>query len=271
MDSFLNISAPSVIESLNGGLFISPGEWIHSTRKIDSYELILVHEGIVKLFEEKQHFNVKPGEMLLLFPGRTHGGTEKYYGKLSFYWLHFKVRDMSTSGLVHNIKIPQHIISADSHRLSMLFRQYLNTSNQSSSLSLKAELLILEILSEASQSRNTAEASSIIAEQIFRFIAEHYHEPISTVNIAHELHRNPDYLGRCFKETHGCTITEEINRRRLQEAEKLLIDTGLNLNEVAMQCGFNGYGYFRRLFIRKNGITPGRFRSGLSRIHINTL
>ena len=271
MSILFNLQAPSIIEALNAGLFISPGEWIHSTRKIDSFELILGREGSIKLFEEEHKFEVNPGEMLLLYPGRTHGGTEKYRGKLSFYWLHFRIRDTTISGDTYKIEFPQHIISADPHRLNLLFRQYLNDFDQGALSSLKAELLILQILSEASQFYRSAEASSIIAEQIFRFIAEHYHESISTADIAHEMNRNPDYIGRCFKDAHGYTITEEINRRRIREAERLLLDTDLNLNEIAAQCGFNGYGYFRKLFMRKNGITPGKFRRSLSRIHINTL
>jgi YesN/AraC family two-component response regulator len=103
-----------------------------------------------------------------------------------------------------------------------------------------------------------------------RFIAERYSKPVSTVGIAHELQRNPDYIGRCFKKDYDCTITEEINRRHLLETEKLLINKNLNLNEIAVQCGFNAPGYFRKLFVRKNGITPGKFRHCLSREHINT-
>lgn len=271
MKTLFSLHVPPVIEALNGGLFISPGEWIHSTRQMDSFELILVHEGTVKLFEENQKFNIDSGEMLLLFPGQTHGGTEIYSGELSFYWLHFKILDMRIFNQSHHLELPQHIIPADSHQLSILFRQYLNDQNQGILTPIKAELLILQILSEASRSPCAVEASSIIAEQVFRFIAEHYQEPISTASIAHELHHNPDYLGRCFKTAHGSTITEEINRRRLLEAEKLLIDKDLNLNEIATQCGFNDSGYFRKLFVRKNDITPSKFRHRLSRIHINTL
>lgn len=271
METLFDIQMISALEALSGGLFISSGEWIHTTRQIDSFEIVLVREGTAMLFEEDKVFNVDPGEMLLLFPGRTHGGTEIYSGKLSFYWLHFKIRNIAVVGKMHHIKLPQHIIPTNSHRLNMLFRQYLNDQDQGILTPLQGELLVLQILSEALQVSQTTNRSSIVAEQVFQFIAEHYSEPISTSSIAGELHRNPDYVGRCFKNVHGCTITEEVNRRRLLQAEKLLIDTNLNLNEIAFQCGFNDSGYFRKLFIRKNDITPGKFRQNLSRIHINTI
>ena len=271
MNSLFDLQILSAIEARHGGLFISPGKWTHLTRQIDSFEIILVREGIVKIFEENKHFNVNPGELLLLFPGRKHGGIEPYIGKLSFYWLHFRVKNTKIVNESYHLKLPQHVSVADPHRLEVFFREYLNDLSHGLLTPLKAELLILQILNEASRTPRSNEASSIIAEQVFRFIAEHYPEPISTTSIAHELQRNPDYIGRCFKTAHGCTITEEINRRRLLEAEKLLIDNNLNLSEIAAQCGFNDSGYFRKLFVRKNGITPGRFRRRLSRININTL
>lgn len=271
MDAIFNLQTPSVIEGRHGGLFISPGKWLHLTRKIDSFEIILVREGAVKLFEKNKHFNVNPGELLILFPGKKHGGIEPYLGKLSFYWLHFKIKNTEIVDESHHLKLPQHITVADPLRLEILFREYLNDLSHGILTPMKAELLILQILNEASRAPHSNEASSIIAEQVFRFIAEHYPEPISTSCIAHELGHNPDYIGRCFKTAHGCTITEEINRRRLLEAEKMLIDTNSNLNEIATQCGFNDSGYFRKLFVRKNSITPSKFRRQLSRIDINTL
>ena len=102
-------------------------------------------------------------------------------------------------------------------RYGLCVLNYIATSNHT-------HTILLQILNEASHAPRSNKASSIIAEQVFRFIGEHDPEPISTTSIAHELHRNPDYIGRCFKTAHSCTITEEINRRRLLETEKMLID-----------------------------------------------
>lgn len=271
MDSLFSINVRSIIEPLQAGFFISPGQWQHSTRQIDSFELILVHDGTVNMFEEEQTFSAQPGEMLILFPGRTHGGTKVFYGKLSFYWLHFKLKELENTTVQHNIiKLYQHFVPIDSMRLNMLFRQYLNDKDSGILTQQTAELQILQILAEAARAENKCNASNIIAEQVFRYIAEHYNEPISTACIANEIRRNPDYIGRCFKDARGITITEEINRRRMMEAERLLNDSDLNLNEISAQCGFNDPGYFRRLFMRRNGTTPGKFRRRFSRIHINT-
>jgi AraC-like DNA-binding protein len=267
MNNTLRISPASILEPLKGGLFISSGKWMHATRKIDSFELIMVREGVVNMFEEDRQLIANPGEVMVLFPDRTHGGTKPFQGRLSFYWLHFKLKEQPETA---QLELPQHIVPAESQRVSMLFKQYLNDQERNILTPLTAELIILQILAECARS-NAANASNIGADQVFRFVAEHYNEPISTASIAHEIQRNPDYLGRCFKQAYGITITEEINRRRVLEAEKLLLESSLNLEEISMQCGFNDSGYFRRIFSRKNGTSPSKFRRRFSRTHINTL
>ena len=71
------------------GEFRSSEEWIHPTRTIDTYELILVREGTVYIKEGITEYTLNVGDMLLLEPNTVHGGFRKSEGKTSFYWFHF--------------------------------------------------------------------------------------------------------------------------------------------------------------------------------------
>ena len=42
-----------------------------------------------------------------------------------------------------------------------------------------------------------------------------------------------------------------------------------NINEIAFACGYSDPGYFRRMFKRLTGLSPKKFRSLYSRMHIN--
>ena len=77
---------------LNAGRFISRGKGRHATRVIDSYELILVIAGTLRMFEEESEFALQPGDRLLLRPGLRHGGTAAYEPGLSCYWCHYRPR-----------------------------------------------------------------------------------------------------------------------------------------------------------------------------------
>ena len=94
----LRLMAMASVAALNGGLFVSRGKGTHPTRVIDSHELIFVRSGILELFEEERRFRLGPGEALVLWPGRRHGGAAPYPPDLSFFWIHFNIPKDQTQG-----------------------------------------------------------------------------------------------------------------------------------------------------------------------------
>ena len=53
---------------INGGKFISRGSGRHTTRTLDSMELIYVIGGTLDMFEEDVEFHLKTGDFLYLYP-----------------------------------------------------------------------------------------------------------------------------------------------------------------------------------------------------------
>ena len=51
-----------------------------------------------------------------------------------------------------------------------------------------------------------------------------------------------------------------VNEKRLEEAEKQLRESDKSILEIALDCGFENVTYFNRLFKRKHGIPPGKYR-----------
>lgn len=66
-----------------------------------------------------------------------------------------------------------------------------------------------------------------------------------------------------FKEQVGISVEEFVNKARMNEAEKLLEKTTLDIKEVAIAVGINGYFEFTQLFKRLMGVTPGGYRNQL--------
>ncbi|MGK7591729.1 AraC family transcriptional regulator, partial [Salmonella enterica] len=62
----------------NGGLFISRGIGRHPGRRLQSWEIIFVEKGCLKIQEEECVFCVGAGESLLLWPHRRHMGVEEF-------------------------------------------------------------------------------------------------------------------------------------------------------------------------------------------------
>ncbi len=68
-----------------------------------------------------------------------------------------------------------------------------------------------------------------------------------------QLHRKLDALT-------GCSPNKFIRIIRLNKAKDLLIQPGISIASIAMDCGYNDPGYFARVFKQEYGITPQEWR-----------
>jgi AraC-like DNA-binding protein len=64
---------------------------------------------------------------------------------------------------------------------------------------------------------------------------------------------------------------DDLHALRIRLARTLLMDEGLNVNQVALRCGYRDGTYFRRMFRRHVGVSPSKFRGLYSHMHINSL
>lgn len=71
---------------------------------------------------------------------------------------------------------------------------------------------------------------------------------------------NPSYVSTLFKRETGTTITEYINKKRIDTAKELLKTTNLQIQTVAQHCGILDVHYFSRLFKKHCGTTPMEYR-----------
>lgn len=274
-ENALRIPFPSPIVPQNAGLFVSNGTGIHDQRTIDSYELIFVRKGVLELYEEDREFHVHPGQTLILWPGRRHGGLASFQRDLSFYWLHFGLVCPNDSGETTLLDIPQVVTVSNPDRLTESFHRYLDDQETGWLTRTHASLLLLLMLDEI-RSTTTSEQSREPTDQcpinslIEAYIANHYNEDISTSTIASELSYNSDYLERVFRQTKGYTITRAIHRKRIKDAKTLLIQDYMNIEEIARSCGYRDAGYFRKVFKSMTGMTPHRFRHLHTHIHMNS-
>jgi AraC-like DNA-binding protein len=67
-------------------------------------------------------------------------------------------------------------------------------------------------------------------------------------------------FSRYFRNRTEKTFTRYVNEIRISNAQKLLINSDLKINDICLQCGFNNLTYFNRIFKEMNNITPKDFR-----------
>ncbi|MBR2045738.1 MAG: helix-turn-helix transcriptional regulator, partial [Agathobacter sp.] len=77
------------------------------------------------------------------------------------------------------------------------------------------------------------------------------------------LNVNPSYLSTLFKKETGYTLTNYVNKKKMEHAAFLLSNTALPVSTIAQLCGVLDDNYFTKLFKRQYNMTPTQFRDSI--------
>lgn len=84
-------------------------------------------------------------------------------------------------------------------------------------------------------------------------------------NLSEMFNISAGYLSTLFKKETGITLTDYVNKKRVEHAIFLLNTTQLQIQAIASCCGIQDINYFTRIFKKFNGMTPKKYRDLISR------
>ena len=96
-----------------------------------------------------------------------------------------------------------------------------------------------------------------LSDKVKNYIDQHYSEAISLEEIAKAVKANKYYLAHVFKNETGFSPLHYVSRRRLGEAQNLLINTDMSITQIAATVGYNNSNYFQNIFRRYMGMDTG--------------
>ena len=88
---------------------------------------------------------------------------------------------------------------------------------------------------------------------------------LSLSALSQRLNVNSSYLSGLFRKEMGCTLTDFVNRKRIEHAVFLLNSTQMQVQSIAAECGIQDANYFIKLFKRQIGMTPNEYRRQVGR------
>lgn len=94
----------------------------------------------------------------------------------------------------------------------------------------------------------------------YRYIQEHYHQPIGLNDLAKYLDVTPQYICTLLSQHKKTNFTNILAEYRIAQAKRLLIDNK-KIKEVANLVGFQNQNYFAKTFKKITGYTPNEYRS----------
>ena len=124
----------------------------------------------------------------------------------------------------------------------------------------RAELMLGAALLGVAESFSPRSKRSRCAESATDYINDHYREELTNASVAAALGHEPCYLNRTVKLHTGYTVHRLINKKRIDEAIKLLLSTDLSLEEIAERVGFCNASHLSRRCKELSGKTPSFYR-----------
>ena len=125
------------------------------------------------------------------------------------------------------------------------------------------DILTAEFLLQFSKIANMDSPDRIAlgyANQAASYLALHLSEDVRVENVANSVGIAPAYLQRLFRKTMGMTLIDYLNKLRIQQSKRLLMNTEDSIMDVGIASGFNSRQHFTRVFRTETQMTPQQFR-----------
>lgn len=271
-------------------------DWKHNRFTNEDFELIVVTDDTLYLTSRQKNYAIKAGDYLLLGPYLNQrsnldiGSKEGYKeSKCSFYWLHFLCSNTAflsrpTSSFIDygqdSIVLPEQGHLFHPQKVLLLMRQLqdcVKSGYDMHYLNYFTTLILCEISnqyrllksSQKSVRKNASKDSLRLYNDIIDFISYYPDIGFKVSDIAEHFGYNEKYISRYFKKVSGITLKQYIINYKIDQANFLLLDTNLSINDIAEKCGFSDYHNFIRNYKSATSMTPSEYRNTYSKRILN--
>ena len=240
----------------NFGYYSSISKDIVTARPIprQDYHLLYVSHGEVL----SNGAMLKSGDSYLLLPGEPHTYTYKKAENSRYYWMHFTGNKagevLSLCEISKGVNRSGGRGSEKDSILAMLTEELIGCADEASEYAVSLLFSFLSLFKRGGAKKR------LYAEAIREL--ETSGEGIGISEVARLYNITPAHFIRSFKAEYGVTPNEYRQNYRISKATNLLRMTDLSVQDVAYQCGFSDPLYFSRIFAKRVGVSPSKYRMG---------
>ncbi|MCY0902034.1 MAG: AraC family transcriptional regulator [Firmicutes bacterium] len=102
--------------------------------------------------------------------------------------------------------------------------------------------------------------TALLVHTIREFVEEHAISGFSMQDVADHVGLSTSRVMHLFKETFGLTVVQYALDIKLNIARQRMVLDDTRLEDVSLDCGFQSYSYFYRVFVERFNLTPTEFR-----------
>lgn len=157
------------------------------------------------------------------------------------------------------------VLSDSEEKLETVFQNFYETAWSYLDIGFERRItsLLTSVFDMAGEYKKNIASFVSISRTVMRarkYIQEHYADcELSLTKIAAYAEVSKNHLSSEFSRETGETLSGYLHKIRIQQAKKLLADTGLRAYEIAERVGYLNVETFYRVFKKLTGKTPGSF------------
>lgn len=273
-----------------GETLFRPGD-VHERRVLkDVYDFIVVVNGRLYIQDEKDRYSMGTNEFLILAPDRLHYGYRPCDEDTKIDWFHFKVPYQVNR--VSQLKIEirkksnrKKYYKKDPFNLYLPVRGCLSDQDRSAFIQNLSDLsdvdvnhklrekrflqpqvdplteqqLFLKILSII-YIKSSVSHQDNLAAQVYSYLELHYDQPFSLEKLANHFMYSKPYIIESMKKNYHQTPQRIHRQIRLENAERMLVETPLSVDEISERLSYSSTSYFIRQFKSQYKETPLEYR-----------
>jgi AraC-like DNA-binding protein len=247
-----------------------PGSYYFDWKKgrvLNEFQLLFVSNG-QGIFEADgvKETVIKAGTVFLLFPGVWHRYRPSAETGWEEFWVGFNGHYADYLMQQNCFKKASPFVHVGSHaELMNVFIQLIDTVKyEGTGYYQLSSCLITQLLALVYSSAIMTDVQRQNKNKFVHIARYKMHENFSVSldmeEMARDLNVSYTWFRKAFKETMGIAPNQYHLNIRIEKACKLLKETDLTVTEIAYNLGFESEFYFSRIFKKKTGVAPGRFR-----------
>lgn len=269
---------------LNAGRAVHEGDWNFRNIKSPFFRIYLVDEGEACMTVEGSDQQLSPGHLYLIPPFSLHD--DRCDRHFSLYYLHVSESHTDATRIFEQFQFPLEVPATefdlllmkrllainpgkglalydpDSYDNSTSFLMSLASTAQTSfPVRTETNGILLQLLSrflEKADKRIVSEDNRIV--KALRYIRENIGKKISINDLSERCFLSDDHFTRLFKQEMNDTPIDYINRKKIENAQRMLVLNDKPVKDIACSLAFENIPYFNRLFKQLVGKTPTEYR-----------
>ena len=245
----------------------------------DYYEFYFFLEGTVSYLIEKQLYDLKEGDVVVIPPGIHHKAvirdSEKPYSRFVF-WISMdyyeRIRQMSED-YFYIIRLAtdkgQYVFHNDAVAFSSIQSRIFHLIEEIHWERFgKEEKIFIGIcdlflhLSRMAYEKNhprKLKEDQNLYENIIQYIDTQLDQDLSLEHLAGKFYVSKYHIAHIFKENTGISIHQYIMKKRLAACQDAIL-SNISITKAYLMLGFKDYSSFYRAFKKEYGISPKEFR-----------